>query len=438
MFGWRKDKEPQQRAANSQGQRSGAPTGIGKFTTVIVPRSAVLRASDPEKAYDLVQAVVNFVNAMMGEGIYSRDEIPAKAMQAYHADFYLAQVNNGGHSQFIHNCQGSLKHILGDVRAGLTGMKAEKHLPIFEQMASWIAQHPDEASKQTGFQGGREPLLDPLDKLLYAAEKEAPMIAQSALWIASWPELRAVADADYREAMRQALMMNPLREARLMWRSVGNLRQQMTEWFHVGVGLACANASPPEVKLAVGGGAVFDIEGEKQTAFHVRTNADKPRLCVVTDKHAAAYEVVDDNPPMPEIGDVEGMKQAIADGRLARYKGIAAGKKLSHLRPEAISGVIALAKDYKAPAAVDLLLRRAGIDPSGAMVSPMTVTPRTDGPVLHSIVAAGGQAFFAMSASAGGALMRASDNQQVAGANRSDVEEHAARAEAGAIKLTQG
>jgi hypothetical protein len=435
MFWKREEKQPaQQWAANTQ-PRSAPPTGVGRFSTVIVPRSAALRAADPEKAYDLVSAVISFVNAMIEQGLYSRDEIPAKAMQTYHADYYLGQVNNGGHSQFIHNCHGNLKHILADVRAGLTGMKADRHLQIFEQMATWIAQNPDEVSKQTGFDGGIAPRLGELDKEFYRLEREMPMIPLSALWIVGWPELRAVADADYKEAMRKSVMMNPLREPRLMWRSVNGLRTQMTQWFHVGVGLACANANPPEVKLQIGGGGAYEIEGRSQTAFGVQTNVSR-RFCVVTDEHAAAYEMIDDNPPMPEIGDIEGMKQAMADGRFDRYKGLAAGRKLSHVKPEAIRGVITLAQEYNAPAAIDLMLRLAGIQSSGAMVSPMTITPRPEGPVLHSIVAAGGQAFFAMSAAVGAMLLRASDNHQLAKVTIPEIREHAARAEAGAIKLS--
>jgi hypothetical protein len=413
MFWKRKDEQPtSQRAANTQRQWPGTPTGIGKFTTVIVPRSAVLRAADPKRAYDLVQAVINFVNTMMGAGVYSRDEIPAKTMQAYHADYYLAQVQNGGHSQFIHNCQKDLPYILSDVRAGLTGMKADKHLLIFERMAAWIAHHPDEASKLTGFNGGRDPLLDKLDGEFYGADGESPMIQQSALWIASWPELRPVDDADYKEAMRQSVLMNPLREARLVWRSVDSLRAQMTQWFHVAVGLACSNANPQEFKLEIRGGWIMEIERSNETAWFVVTNAQQPRYCVVTENHAAAYEFIN-------------MKTA--------------GRKLSYVRPEAIRGVIELAKEIDAPVILDLLLRRAETETKGAMVSPMAITlktPKGDGPLLHCLVAAGGQTFHAVSASTRGMLFRATDNQQLAIVRKSDIQEHAVRAEAGAIRLS--
>ena len=433
MFG--KRKPLQQPAASAPPPSSQPPTGISNLGTVIVSRSAAARATDPDNAYDLVQAVVNFVNAMTGEGLYSRFEIPAKALQAYHADFYLAQVNNGGHSQFIHNSHGNLDYIVSDVRAALSGMQAQAHLSVMERMAAWIVQHPDEASKQTGFEGGRAPLLDQLDSLFYQADKAMPMISQSARWISSWPELKVVEDADYQEAIRRIVMMNPAREARLASRSVDALRMQMTDWFHVGVGLACANAPQTEIKLAIGGGSAMEIEGEQQVAFHVRTNADQPRLCVVTNSYAAAYERAEaDNPPMPDIRDIEGMKQAIGDGRLARYKAPTAGRKLSHVRSETIAGVIELANGYRAPAALDLLLRRAGIEPSGATVSPMSIEPRPAGAAVNWIVVAGGQALFAQSVPNGSALFRPGDNQQLATVGKPEIEAHAARVAAGAVK----
>ncbi|MGV7215459.1 DMP19 family protein [Bradyrhizobium sp. UFLA05-112] len=75
----------------------------GRLSTVVVPSDALEAASNPEKAYYLTCAIVDFVNAIQRVGIYARHEMPAVAMQAYHADYYLAQVNNGGHSQFIGN-----------------------------------------------------------------------------------------------------------------------------------------------------------------------------------------------------------------------------------------------------------------------------------------------------------------------------------------------
>jgi len=405
------------------------PAGTSDLSTVIVRRSAVTQAADPNNAYGLVEEVINFVNAMSSEGLYNRFEISAKAMAAYHADYYLGQVNNGGHSQFIHNCHSGLHLIMSDVRAGLTGMNATAHLSIFEQVAAWVAENADEASKQTGFEGGRAQPLDELDTLFYQAEKTAPMIPLSARWIASWPELKGVEDADYPEAIRASAMMNPRRKERMIARSVAGLHRQMTDWLHVGAGLACANMSPREFKLAIGGGSAMDVEGEQQLAFYVRTSGPAPRFCVVTKEHAAAYERVEvDNPPMPALGDVEGMKNAIRDGQLARFKGPTVGRKLSHVKSQMIAGVIELANEYRAPEALDLLLRKAGIDPNGAAVTPMGIDAHPKGAVVNWLLAVENQAFFAMSVPGGSVLLRG--EQKIASVRKAEIDEYALSVEA--------
>lgn len=430
MFGKRKSKEQPQPSVST-------PVGVGSLGTVIVPRSALERAQaqDGGSPYELVQAIVDFVNAMTDAGLYSRSEIHPNAMQAFHSDFYLAQVNNGGHSQFIHNCFANLPHVIADVRAGLAAMEAKDHLAIFERMAAWVVQNPGEVSKQTGFEGGRAPLLDELDDLFYAADKAAPMIDLSARWIASWRELRAVDDADYPEAIQRVLMLNPLREARLIMFSIVNLRRQMTDWFQVASGLACANAPDREVKLAVGGGSMMDIEGEQQMAFVMRTNR-ATRLCAVSKEHAALYEWVEaaDNPPMPAMGDVEGMKQAIRDGRLARYKGPTVGKRLSYIRSQMISDVVEQAVECGAPIALDLLLRKAGIDTNSALVSPMSIQQKPTGSVVDWIVVAGGKPLLALTTANGSALLLPGENRELARVTKAEVVEHANRIEAGAIK----
>jgi hypothetical protein len=435
MFGKRKPKDqPQQSAPGATDSGFGA-RGVGNLGTVIVPRSAFAQATQGGNPHELVQAVVNFVNAMTGPGIYSRFEIHPKAMQAYHADFYLAQVNNGGHSQFIHNCHGNLPYVATDVRAGLAGMKAETQLSIFEQMTAWIAQNPEEVSKQTGFQGGRAAPLDELDKAFYAAEESAPMIPANALWIASWPELRPVDDADYEEAIRRVIAMNPLREARLITRAVDNLRRQMTDWFNVGVGLACTNAAKLEMKFAIGGGSMMDVEGEAQMAFVVRTST-AVRFCVVDKAHAALYERIEaDNPPMPDVGDVEGMREAIRDGRLARFKAPSVGARLSNVNAKMIAGVVELATEYGSPVALDLLLRKANIAVEDAHVAPLSIEPRSTGPVVNWVVDAGGQALFAMSLANGSALLRPADNSHLASVTKAEIDAHAARVETGEIKV---
>lgn len=77
----------------------------GRLTTIVVPRTDLEAAQDPKKAYYLTGAVVDYVDKMLHVGIYSRHELPAVAMQAYHADYYLAQVRQR-RSQPVHRQHG--------------------------------------------------------------------------------------------------------------------------------------------------------------------------------------------------------------------------------------------------------------------------------------------------------------------------------------------
>ena len=385
---------------------------MNNLYTVIVPRSAMAGLTDPDHFDDIVEAVVKFVEAM--REFYSATEVSAKAMQAYHADRYVAEVNNGGHSQFIHNCHDDLGPIVSDILAGLTAMKLGMHQSIAEQMAVWVAEHPHEAAQQTGFEGGRARFLDRLDDLFDKAEKAMPMIDHLARWIPSWPDLEVVDDADYEQAIHSRLTMHPMSEVRFVARSVRKLTGQMTGWFQVGAGLACANLPLAEIKLGIGNGRAIEIDGQQTQAYYVHTNANQPRLCVVTKEYAAAYELLEtDHLHTPRLRTVT--------------------RKLSHVRSETIAKVIELANKYHAPMALDLLLRKSGIDPSGAAVAPMSIEPKPTGAVVNWLVAAGGQTLSALSVPSGSALLRPGDGQYLATVTRGEVEEYSLRVEAGRL-----
>ncbi len=153
----------------------------GRLTTVIVPRKWVDAAATPEGDYHMSAAIVDYVNDVQQAGVFARHEMPAKAMQAYHADYYLAQVNNGGHSQFIGNSGELLRTITADALAGLEAMGARTQHQILIEMAAWAVANPADAGAQDGFSVRAEP-LDGLDKRFYAAEgRDARRAARRAL-----------------------------------------------------------------------------------------------------------------------------------------------------------------------------------------------------------------------------------------------------------------
>lgn len=430
MFGIFSRKKKLQQSTTVSPVRSEQPMASPHVSSVIVPFSAVERAAKENYVADLVTAIMDFVNAMLNQGLYKDHQIPASARQFFHTYLYALEVSNGGHSQFIRNYRGGFDKITSDAGLALAGMRAPNHLAALEQMVAWVREHPTEAEEQTGFEGGRADFLDKLDDLFYKEEDSVPLLARAVGWIASWPELEIVDDAECQEAILDVVMANPRREPRLRHRSVFHLKASMTSRLQVGIGLACAGLPQPEVKLGVGEGRMLDIDGEKQMAFPVVTNACRALLCVVTSTHAAAYQYLAADGTELELDF--GPNDSVTDDidELFGDSAPRVGLKLSHVGADSIATVIKLAEAYRAPAALDLLLRRAGVDTAGAVALPSMLVPREGGSVVSWTVAAGGRPLLLLSAPNGSMLLRSSAEDPLADAGRLEIEEHFARAEA--------
>ncbi|TPL92761.1 DUF4375 domain-containing protein [Mesorhizobium sp. B2-3-11] len=379
---------------------------------VIVPRSTVDQAN--ENPFEIVFAVQKFIHSIVSEGLYRKSELNPKAMQVSHADLYSAEIANGGHSQFIHNAGGAFDTMVANARAGLTAIGAKGQLATLEKMSTWVSEHPDEAEEQTGFEGGRADFLDTLDDAFYVADEASPMCDLLARWIVSWPDLRVVEDEVCDEAILQLAMANPRRESRLLHRSIAELVGQMISKRHVGVGLACANAAPPEVKLSIGMVRMLDVDGEKQLVFQLLTNANEPRLCVATESHAAVYEC-----GAPETPSIARPGENILAAGAPRV-----GRRLGQVDGQLVAKLIELAEEYHAPVAVDLLLRKVGLDPMKAVVSANSVAQREEGPVVKWVVMAGGHAFLFQSYPERGVLLRGDNEESLAEADRNELEEY--------------
>jgi hypothetical protein len=389
--------------------------GVGTFATVIVPRSAYEAAKDPNRAGALATAVVRFANAMTGQGLYTRDELLPKVIQAFHADYYLAQVNNGGHGQFIHNSFANFDYALADVRAAMTTIGTEPYASIVEQLIAECAVRRDPVTRKIDLSIREQPdVLSVLDREFYAADKAVPFQKMLGRWIATWPELRAVEDADFPEAIRHAAWMNPLREVRRQWQSVTRLRGQTTDRFMVGVGLACVKMEPSELRLSIGAGFGVEIDGVAETAFTVRTNRCPIRACVVKPEYAAAYEFIPADMP----------------------KTVAAktGAQLSRVSGLMIDDVVDLARKYRAGLAIDLVLRRAGVDPADANVVALRITPHARGDLVKWLLSAGDRFFAALTTPDGAALMPGESDETLAMVGMDDLNAHADHIGAGSME----
>ncbi|BCM18428.1 DUF4375 domain-containing protein [Mesorhizobium sp. J8] len=409
MFGFfsRKSKETSEKKSQAEDKRGGLLVPL-----VVVPRSKIEPAD--EEPFHLVFAVMQFVVTMVSKGLYRYPEINPKALQVFHADQYSLEVKNGGHSQFIHNAGGEIDTMIANARAGLSACGAKGQLVTLEKMSAWIAKHPDEAAKQTGFEGGRDDFLDTLDDAFYEAEDAMPMEDLLARWIASWPDLQIVDDDDYNAAIDRLVLANPQREGRLLHESVSKLVRQMLSQREVGAGLACATISPSEIKLGFGMARMLDVEGEKQMVLQLRTDANELRLCAPTKTHVAVYEYIPAEDP-PVIRPAENLLGANAPS---------VGALLGRAEQSEIETVIQLSEQNHAPVAVDLLLRKAGFDPLGAIVSANSVAQTAEGPVVNWMVLASDRTFLSLSSPNGSVLLCGEDYEKLAEATMPELGAH--------------
>lgn len=326
----------------------------GRLTRVVVRENA-LKDDETDKEWRLlVDELVGYVNDLLEIGQYTADEIPALAMQAYHADYYLVQVINGGHSQFIGNSPATLKMTCSDALAGLESMGARTHHKILEDMMAWMEAHPDEADAQDGF-SNRAAALEALDKRFDEAESIQPMSTLATLWIAAWPDLHVVSPNQYDFELERISQLNPHRAGRRLWKSVQMIRFQMTDPLQITIAAACGAARPiPEYKLRILPGLYMDVEGQQCLAFGVETEWGS-RICIQEDGGGGRlYE--SSIRPLP---DFEGILAA----DILKYGPRTVGARLSVVTSEKIQSFTAIAEKTLAAVAIDLLPDQGWIPP---------------------------------------------------------------------------
>ena len=396
---------------------SAATMDEGRLTTVIVPRKWVDAAAEPDGAYHMSAAIVDYVNDVQQAGVFARHEMPAKAMQAYHADYYLAQVNNGGHSQFIGNSGELLRTITADALVGLEAMGADGPAPNPDRDGRMGRRKPRGRRRAGRFRRPRGESLDGLDKRFYAAESETPIASLAARWIAGWPELRIVEDEQYTSAIEEIAASNPHLGPRLVWKGVQEIRYQLTDPLQIAVAAACGAVEPqPEIKTGVGGGFYLEIEGQQCLAF-VAATQNGERLCVPDDGGARLYEHIQQS-PLPEFGP------GMTPEDIANYKPPLAGARLSTVSAETIQRFVDTANETQVPEAIDLMLRKAGLGP-GAMV---TACLATDGDPLWVVITE--RSLAVARCFPNGAQLRDHEGKPVASVTKAEIEAHAAEAAA--------
>jgi len=266
----------------------------------ILVRQSAFDAADP---YPLVQSVVDFVNFALRTAYFNRDEIAPNALRAYHADYYLAQVNNGGHGQYAANSQ-MISITLSDAQEGLVAMR-HRTAGIHQHFLDYSRDEPirfKAVMAGAGF-GKIDPIIQGFDEQFYAINNETPMIAANNAWLKSLPELRVVPDERYADetygfasANPQAAFRKADRERELREADANDpLKQALT--------YLCLMAQQPRIfKAWVAGKPGHDLgDGNKVVRWSIVTDRGPcsaffhPKISILFD------DTVSKQPPIAEV-----------------------------------------------------------------------------------------------------------------------------------------
>jgi len=180
---------------------------------VVLPREAAT-GTDP---YQLVHCNIRFVNHMLETGHFRADEILPESIWSYQVDTYPAQVNNGGHDQYLQNSgidAGRWEVTVEATRRGLAAMGAHDFGAVYEEMLRllWpdgrVGPTLDEAGRRALTPGPRQ-IATTLDKRFYDLKGTDRLIARNRAFLLGLKSLRLVPAVHWRAELDRLARLNP-------------------------------------------------------------------------------------------------------------------------------------------------------------------------------------------------------------------------------------
>jgi Domain of unknown function (DUF4375) len=178
--------------------------------------------------YSLIQGNNIFVNAMLtGAAPVHIDDMQPETVMSYYVDYYLSEVLNGGHEQFIRNSYvgrwipWSRSDILDPIANGLAAMNAPRCARIFATVREKLNSDRTLqvlARNRGGFGDpyygdGPDPWLCAIDREFASAHVEEKVYERNAAFVRSWRNVQVVPAADVHNSVIQMLKEHPDRTA---------------------------------------------------------------------------------------------------------------------------------------------------------------------------------------------------------------------------------
>lgn len=236
----------------------------------IQPDAIVVSANSHQskEAEDIVESNVSFVNSLFEEYL-TEEEVSADALRSYYVDYYLAQVNNGGFSQFVYNSRWNPKCIQY-VREGMRAIGANRHLKIFEEGAELVSKMDSRqleaylTSEYFGENVERDK-LNAVDGRFSEVEKKEDLLKLNAAWLRAHPGLKVLTDEEIQEEVRRRGQSLPDRERRIA-------KARANEPRYMKLIRALCDKAGQKLERVTAGDPTHIYEGVKTLAWHFITD----------------------------------------------------------------------------------------------------------------------------------------------------------------------
>lgn len=180
----------------------------------VIASSDSMQSDDP---YDLVYSNITFLNALLEEH-FRYDELSPDAVKSYYVDYYLAQVNNGGFSQFVYNSgwePGTIKSIV----EGMEAMGAIQHLELFAKSASIMDRIGIDGMEKffdSDFFGdnAERDLLNSFDDQFSELSDIEDLVELNSKWLRSLPHLTVMSVDEMKSEIESRVAALPDRDER--------------------------------------------------------------------------------------------------------------------------------------------------------------------------------------------------------------------------------
>ncbi|KIU44128.1 MULTISPECIES: DUF4375 domain-containing protein [Bradyrhizobium] len=381
----------------------------GRLTGAMVPKSSL-----GGESYDAPRAIVEFTNHIRTACQYADHELPPEILGIYCADYYLAQVNNGGHSQFVHNSGQSLSTNIQYALPGLKAIGAEEQYRTLAELNDWIIANPEAATAQDGF-SSRAGDLDALDTRFYEAEQHASITDLAARWIANWSKLEIVDGERYGERLKALAAQNPNFEIRRIWRATAQNSFNLTDKLQATVAVACGAVEvEPDIKIRINAGRYIKFEGQAVVEWGVTTDKGL-RYAIVHDSGGILRETVQD---------------AASKSRVRT-----AGRQLASVSAQMVQSFVDASDRNNAAVAIDLVMLRAGYVTT-KVGHPALTAWKIEGDSATFIARVGSHNLIVRTAFDGAVLLDAADVRLLAVA-KDEIAAHQAQARRGSESMQQ-